>query len=42
MGTATDLDRILYRKDQTENSYTQMFQKKIQALSVIYVYLEKW
>ena len=39
--TATDLDGILYRKDQTENSYMKMF-KKIQALSVIYVYLVKW
>ena len=37
--TATNLDGILYRKNQTENSYTKMFKKNP---SVIYVYLEKW
>ena len=38
--TATDLDGILYRKDQTENSYTKMFKKYPDSISHIHIFGE--
>ena len=38
---ATDLDGILYGKNQTENSHKKCF-RKIQVSLIIYVYSEKW
>ena len=36
--TATDLDGILYRKNQTENNYTKMFKKNPKFIAHLQVY----
>ena len=39
---ATNLDEILYRKDQIENSYTKMFQKNAGFISHLLIFREAW
>ena len=38
--TATNLDRILYEKDQTENNYTKIFKKKAGFISHLCIFEE--
>ena len=37
---ATNLDRILYEKDQTENSYTKIFKKNPGFISNLHIFRE--